>query len=36
MQVKINPLISWVWFGFLLTIIGTSLASYPKKLAVAA
>ena len=36
MQVKINPLISWVWFGFLLTIIGTSLAMYPKKLAVAA
>ncbi len=23
MQVKINPLISWVWVGFLLTIIGT-------------
>jgi len=31
MQVKINPLISWVWFGFVLTIVGTSLASWPKK-----
>jgi cytochrome c-type biogenesis protein CcmF len=30
MQVKINPLISWVWFGFVLTIIGTALASYPR------
>lgn len=31
MNVKINPLISWVWFGFVLTIFGTGLASYPKK-----
>ncbi len=36
MQVKINPLISWVWAGFLLTIVGTALASYPKKRAVPA
>jgi cytochrome c-type biogenesis protein CcmF len=31
MQVKINPLISWAWVGFLLTIIGTALASWPRK-----
>jgi cytochrome c-type biogenesis protein CcmF len=30
LQVKINPLISWAWFGFLLTIIGTALAMWPK------
>ncbi len=31
MQVKINPLISWVWVGFVFTIVGTSLAAWPKK-----
>ncbi|MDZ4065014.1 MAG: cytochrome c-type biogenesis CcmF C-terminal domain-containing protein, partial [Coriobacteriia bacterium] len=31
LNVKINPLISWAWFGFALTILGTGLASYPKK-----
>jgi cytochrome c-type biogenesis protein CcmF len=31
MQVKINPLISWVWVGFVFTIIGTALASWPRK-----
>ncbi len=30
MQVKINPLISWVWVGFVLTIVGTSLAGWPR------
>jgi cytochrome c biogenesis factor len=29
-NVKINPMISWTWFGFLLTIIGAGLASWPK------
>jgi cytochrome c-type biogenesis protein CcmF len=36
MQVKINPLISWAWIGFLITTIGTALASWPKKQPVAA
>lgn len=31
MQVKINPLISWAWIGFLLMTIGTSIASWPKQ-----
>jgi cytochrome c-type biogenesis protein CcmF len=31
MQVKINPLITWVWIGFVFTIIGTALASWPRK-----
>lgn len=31
LQVKINPLISWAWAGFLLTIIGSALAMWPKK-----
>ena len=30
-NVKINPLISFAWFGFLLLIIGTSLAAWPRK-----
>ncbi len=34
--VKINPLISFAWVGFLLLIIGTSLASWPKKTTAAA
>ena len=29
-NVKINPMISWTWFGFLITVIGASLASWPK------
>lgn len=32
LQVKINPLISWVWLGFLITVIGTALAMWPKAL----
>ncbi len=35
MNVKINPLISWAWFGFALTIIGTVLAMWPKRAAAA-
>jgi len=31
MQVKINPLISWAWVGFVITIIGTAIAMYPKR-----
>ncbi len=31
MNVKINPLISWVWFGFGVTIIGTSIAMWPRR-----
>jgi cytochrome c-type biogenesis protein CcmF len=31
LDVKINPLIVWVWVGFLLTILGTTLAAWPKK-----
>jgi cytochrome c biogenesis factor len=30
LDVKINPLIVWVWVGFLLTILGTTLAVWPK------
>jgi cytochrome c-type biogenesis protein CcmF len=30
-DVKINPLISWTWFGFGLLILGTALASWPRK-----
>ncbi len=30
MQVKINPLISWAWFGFALTVVGASIAMWPK------
>jgi cytochrome c-type biogenesis protein CcmF len=30
-DVKINPMISWAWFGFLLTVIGTAIASWPRK-----
>jgi cytochrome c-type biogenesis protein CcmF len=35
-NVKINPLISWVWVGFVLTILGSALAAWPKTSAVAA
>jgi cytochrome c-type biogenesis protein CcmF len=28
---KINPLIVWVWIGFLLTILGTGLAAWPRR-----
>jgi len=35
-QVKINPLISWVWVGFVVTIIGTAIAMYPKRTRAAA
>jgi len=30
-QVKVNPLISWVWVGFLISVIGTAIAMLPKK-----
>ncbi len=30
-NVKINPVISWTWAGFLLTILGTALAAWPRK-----
>jgi cytochrome c-type biogenesis protein CcmF len=30
-NVKINPMISWTWAGFVLTILGAGLASWPKK-----
>ncbi|MBA4370941.1 MAG: cytochrome C assembly protein [Coriobacteriaceae bacterium] len=36
MNVKINPLIRFVWWGFALTIVGTSIAVWPKRLALAA
>ncbi|MFA5844127.1 MAG: cytochrome c biogenesis protein CcsA [Coriobacteriia bacterium] len=36
MNVKINPLIGFVWTGFLITIIGTALAVWPKRRALAA
>ena len=35
-NVKINPLISFAWVGFLLMIIGTTIAAWPKKTAAAA
>jgi cytochrome c-type biogenesis protein CcmF len=28
---KINPLISWAWAGFLITVIGTAIAAWPRK-----
>lgn len=31
---KINPMISWAWAGFLLMILGTALACWPKREAV--
>jgi len=34
-EVKVNPLISWAWVGFVLLIIGTTLAVWPKKRRVA-
>ncbi len=30
-DVKINPLISWAWAGFILLILGTAIASWPRK-----
>jgi cytochrome c-type biogenesis protein CcmF len=30
-DVKINPLISWAWFGFGLLILGTAIAAWPRK-----
>jgi cytochrome c-type biogenesis protein CcmF len=30
-DVKINPLVSWVWAGFALLIIGTAIAAWPRK-----
>jgi cytochrome c-type biogenesis protein CcmF len=30
-DVKINPLISWAWFGFGLLVIGTVIAAWPRK-----
>ena len=30
-DVKINPLISWAWAGFILLILGTALAAWPRK-----
>ena len=31
MNVKINPLISWVWFGFGLLVVGTTIAMWPRR-----
>ncbi len=31
LDIKINPLIVWVWVGFLLTILGTVVAVWPKR-----
>jgi len=31
MNLKVNPLISFAWIGFLLTIVGTTIAVWPKK-----
>jgi len=30
-DVKINPLISWAWAGFILMILGTAIAAWPRK-----
>lgn len=30
-DVKINPLISWAWAGFVLLILGTALAAWPRR-----
>ncbi len=30
-DVKINPMISWAWAGFIMTILGATLAAWPKK-----
>jgi cytochrome c-type biogenesis protein CcmF len=30
-DVKINPMISWAWVGFILLIFGTAIASWPRK-----
>ena len=35
MNVKVNPLISYAWLGFLILCIGTTLAAWPKRRAVA-
>ncbi len=31
LNVLVNPLIWFVWFGFILTIVGSALAAWPKK-----
>jgi len=31
MEIKINPLISWTWLGFVLMILGTTIAAFPKQ-----
>lgn len=36
MNIKINPAISFVWAGFILTILGSALAAWPKRRALAA
>ena len=30
-DVKINPLISWLWAGFGVLLVGTSIAAWPRK-----
>jgi len=30
-DVKINPMISWAWVGFILLVFGTAIASWPRK-----
>jgi cytochrome c-type biogenesis protein CcmF len=30
-DVKINPMISWAWAGFLLTVFGAAIAAWPRK-----
>jgi cytochrome c-type biogenesis protein CcmF len=30
-NVKVNPMISWTWFGFALTVLGSALAAWPRK-----
>jgi cytochrome c-type biogenesis protein CcmF len=36
LNIKVNPLIVWVWIGFFLTIVGTALALWPKRARAAA
>jgi cytochrome c biogenesis factor len=31
LTIKFFPMQSWVWAGFLLTIIGSAIAAWPKK-----
>ena len=30
-EVKINPMISWAWVGFVIMIVGTAIAMFPKR-----